>query len=101
MSLARCLLGKNEEEEEEEENRAEGPDPHLHYTVGMLQSVDMMKKRRTGHDRQGRREGPDSYLKYAVGMLQSVDIVVGHSNGFCQALLMTLDETLAESIICP
>ncbi len=32
--------------------RRERPDPHLHYAVGTLQSVDMMKKRRSVHNRQ-------------------------------------------------
>ena len=81
--------------------RIEGPDPPLLYAAGALQSVDTVKKRRTGHNRQGRREGPDPHLEYAVGTLQSVDIVVGHPNSFGQALLMTLDQALAESIICP
>ena len=51
--------------------------PHLHYTVGTLQSTNMMKKRRAGHNRQEqerRREGPDAHLHDAIGSLQSVDM---------------------------
>lgn len=63
-----------------------------------------MKKESRGHSRQEqerRREGLEPHLHYTVGTLQSVDTVVGDSDSFCQTLLVTLDQTLAEGIICP